>query len=212
MRLAYILTFACPDQIGIVHAVTGFLAQRGGNISEAAQFTDPFTQRFFMRVRFDLPQAQADAVSAQFEPLAQSLQLAWNLWPAAQKMRTILMVSKLGHCLNDLLYRYRSGLIPLDICAVVSNHRDYYQLAAQSDIPFYHIPVTAETKPQAEAQLMALVEKEKAELVVLARYMQVLSDTMCTALSGRAINIHHSFCQASKARALTIRRMTGVSN
>jgi formyltetrahydrofolate deformylase len=198
MNDAYILTFACPDQVGIVHAVTGLLAQRGGNITEAAQYTDASTQRFFMRVRFELPASQAADIRADFEPLATRLQLDWKLWPASQKMRTILMVSKLGHCLNDLLYRYRSGLIPLDICAVVSNHRDYYQLAAQSNIPFYHIPVTAETKPQAEAQLMELVSKERAELVVLARYMQVLSDDLCRKLDGKAINIHHSFLPSFK--------------
>ncbi len=198
MNDAYILTFACPDQVGIVHAVTGLLAQRGGNITEAAQYTDPSTQRFFMRVRFELPSTLAQEVSADFEHIAKRLQLDWKLWPATHKMRTILMVSKLGHCLNDLLYRYRSGLIPLDICAVVSNHRDYYQLAAQSNIPFHYIPVTAQSKPQAEAALMDLVEKEKVELVVLARYMQVLSDDLCRKLDGRAINIHHSFLPSFK--------------
>jgi formyltetrahydrofolate deformylase len=121
------------------------------------------------------------------------LQMRWQLHAAEQPMRTILMVSKLGHCLNDLLFRWRSGLLPLDIRAVVSNHRDFYQLAASYNIPFHHIPVTADTKPQAEAKLLELVAQEEVELVVLARYMQVLSDETCRALEGRAINIHHSF-------------------
>jgi formyltetrahydrofolate deformylase len=202
MNESYILTFTCPDQVGIVHAVTGLLAQHGANVTEAAQYTDTSSLRFFMRVRFDLPasEAQSEAASIQmdFAPLAKRLNLNWRIWPASQKMRTVLMVSKLGHCLNDLLYRYRSGLIPLDVCAVVSNHRDYYQLAAQCNIPFYHIPVTADTKPQAEAQLLELVNNEKAELVVLARYMQVLSDDLCRQLDGKAINIHHSFLPSFK--------------
>ena len=194
----FILTFSCPDGVGIVHAVTGFLAQQGGNITEAAQYSDVSTQRFFMRVRFDVAAEKQPALQAAFAPIAAQWAMDWKLHAAHAKMRTILMVSKLGHCLNDLLYRYRSGLIPLDIRAVVSNHRDYYQLAAQSNIPFYHIPVTAETKPQAEAQLLELVAKEQVELVVLARYMQVLSDNLCRNLEGKAINIHHSFLPSFK--------------
>lgn len=195
---SYILTLSCPDRVGIVHAVTGFLAQHGGNITEAAQYSDVSTQKFFMRVRFDVAFGEGAALEHAFAPIATQLQMDWKLHAANVKMRTILMVSKLGHCLNDLLYRYRSGLIPLDIRAVVSNHRDYYQLAAQSDIPFHHIPVTPETKPKAEAQLLDLVAKEQVELVVLARYMQVLSDNLCRNLDGKAINIHHSFLPSFK--------------
>ena len=184
--------------MGLVHAVTGLLAQRQGNITDAAQFNDQSTGQFFMRVAFTMAQANLADFSARFEDLAQSMQLTWTLHSAEKKMRTILMVSKLGHCLNDLLFRYRSGLIPIDIRAVVSNHRDYYQLAASYEIPFFHVPVTAETKPQAEAQLLDLVAKEQVELVVLARYMQVLSNGLCRQLQGKAINIHHSFLPSFK--------------
>ncbi len=198
MSESYILQLACPDRVGIVHTVTGLLAERGGNITDAAQFNDQSTGQFFMRMQFSLPAANVADFKAQFDTLAQSMQFNWKLHSAEQRMRTILMVSKLGHCLNDLLFRYRSGLIPIDIRAVVSNHRDYYQLAASHEIPFFHIPVTADTKPQAEAQLMDIVAKEDAELVVLARYMQVLSNNLCRSLSGKAINIHHSFLPSFK--------------
>jgi formyltetrahydrofolate deformylase len=195
---SFILQLSCPDRVGIVYAVTGLLAERGGNITDAAQFNDQSTGQFFMRMQFSLPKANVADFKTQFDILAQSMQFNWNLHSAEQRMRTILMVSKLGHCLNDLLFRYRSGLIPIDIRAVVSNHRDYYQLAASYEIPFYHIPVTADTKPQAEAQLLDIVSKEDAELVVLARYMQVLSNNLCHSLTGKAINIHHSFLPSFK--------------
>lgn len=181
-----------------MHAVTGLLSGSGGNITEAAQFNDQGTGQFFMRVQFTLPKANTDQLNAQFTALAASMQWDWQLRYVEQHMRTILMVSKLGHCLNDLLFRYRSGLIPIDIRAVVSNHRDYDQLAASYEIPFFHVPVTAETKPQAEAQLLDLVAKEDVELVVLARYMQVLSNNLCRSLQGKAINIHHSFLPSFK--------------
>ena len=198
MSESFILNLSCPDRVGIVHAVTGLLAQRGGNITDAAQFNDQSTGQFFMRVAFAMPKGSVAGLDAQFHALAQDMQLTWQLQAAEEKMRTILMVSKLGHCLNDLLFRYRSGLIPIDIRAVVSNHRDYYQLAASYEIPFFHLPVTAETKPQAEAQLLDLVAKEDVELVVLARYMQVLSNNLCRSLQGKAINIHHSFLPSFK--------------
>jgi formyltetrahydrofolate deformylase len=196
---AHILTFSCPDRTGIVHAVTGVLFEHGGNISEAAQFNDEATQRFFMRVQFSLPDAQAEAaLRASIDGLAERLQMRWQLHAVKQPMRCVLMVSKLGHCLNDLLFRWKSGLLPLDIRAVVSNHRDFYQLAASYNIAFHHIPVTPETKSQAEARLLDLLAQEEVELVVLARYMQVLSDDLCRALEGRAINIHHSFLPSFK--------------
>jgi formyltetrahydrofolate deformylase len=198
MSESFILNLSCPDRVGIVHAVTGLLAQRGGNITDAAQFNDQSTGQFFMRVAFAMPKGNVADLDAQLHALAKSMQLTWQLHAAEKKMRTILMVSKLGHCLNDLLFRYRSGLIPIDIRAVVSNHRDYYQLAASYEIPFFHVPVTAETKPQAEAQLFDLVAKEEVELVVLARYMQVLSNNLCRSLQGKAINIHHSFLPSFK--------------
>ncbi len=203
MSDTFVLTFSCPDRTGIVHAVTGLLAEHGGNIVEAAQYNDQDTGRFFMRVQFTLPRlpAPADAAAAlrsAIAALGERLQMNWALNAAARAMRSIIMVSKLGHCLNDLLFRWRSGLLPLDIRAVVSNHRDFYQLAASYNIPFHHIPVTADTKAQAEAKLLELVAQEEVDLVVLARYMQVLSDPLCRALEGRAINIHHSFLPSFK--------------
>ena len=196
---AFILTLACPDRPGIVHAVTGFLAERGGNITEAAQFNDQSTGLFFMRMRFDCGAgASLAALRAGFTALAEPMQMRWGLHSAADRVPTVILVSKLGHCLNDLLFRYRSGLLPIDIRAIVSNHRDFYQLAATYDIPFHHIPVSAATKAQAEAKLLEIVAHEQAELVVLARYMQVLSNDLCRALEGRAINIHHSFLPSFK--------------
>ena len=196
---AFILTLSCPDQPGIVHAVTGFLKERGANITDAAQYNDQSTGLFFMRTRFDCPDGTlASLLREQFVPLAGPMQMAWGLHSAKDRVPTIIMVSKLGHCLNDLLFRYRSQLLPLDIRAIVSNHRDYYQLAASYNIPFHHVPVTPGNKPQAEARLLEIVNEEKAELVVLARYMQVLSNDLCRALAGKAINIHHSFLPSFK--------------
>jgi formyltetrahydrofolate deformylase len=199
MSDAFILTLSCPDISGIVHAVTGFLKGQEGNITEAAQYNDQSTGLFFMRTRFDCPEGtQANALRERFAPLAGQMQMDWGLHSAKDRVPTIIMVSKLGHCLNDLLFRYRSHLLPLDIRAIVSNHRDYYQLAASYNIPFHHVPVTPDNKPQAEARLLEIVGEEKAELVVLARYMQVLSNDLCRALAGRAINIHHSFLPSFK--------------
>jgi len=198
MSDSLILTLSGPDRTGIVHAVTGALAERGGNITDAAQFNDQSTGQFFMRVQFTLPAAQAAAMREAIATLATSMQMKWQLHEAQARLRTVLLVSKLGHCLNDLLFRYKSQLLPLDIRAVVSNHRDFYQLAASYDIPFHHLPVTAASKQQAEARLLEIVDQEQAELVVLARYMQVLSNELCQALEGRAINIHHSFLPSFK--------------
>ncbi len=198
MTDSFILTLSCPDRAGIVHAVTGLLAAEGGNISEAAQFNDQATGLFFMRVRFAAPAATAASLSPPLTALAASLAMTWQLHAAQERLPTVILVSRLGHCLNDLLFRYRSQLLPLDIRAIVSNHRDCYPLAASYNIPFHHIPVTAATKPQAEAKLLDVVVQEGAELVVLARYMQVLSNELCRALEGRAINIHHSFLPSFK--------------
>ena len=198
MPESFILNLSCPDRTGIVHAVTGLLAMRCGNITDAAQFNDQSTGQFFMRVQFALDADQGAALRSEFSELATQLAMKWQLRAASERMRTIIMVSKLGHCLNDLLFRYRSGLLPLDIRAIVSNHRDYYQLAASYDIAFHHVPVTPDSKVQAEAKLMDMVKDERIELVVLARYMQVLSNDVCRALEGRAINIHHSFLPSFK--------------
>jgi formyltetrahydrofolate deformylase len=194
----YILTLSCPDRTGIVHAVTGLLAERGGNITDAAQYNDKSTGQFFMRVGFQLDEAQIMGFREGFATLTSQMQMKFHLQRADAKMKAIIMVSKLGHCLNDLLFRYRSGLLQLDIRGVVSNHRDYYQLAASYDIPFHHIPVTADTKASAEAKLLDIVDAENIELVVLARYMQVLSENLCRKLEGKAINIHHSFLPSFK--------------
>jgi formyltetrahydrofolate deformylase len=198
MSQTYILTLACPDRLGLVHAVSGFLMERGGNIEEAAQYNDPDTGLFFMRVQFSCAQLNHDDLHAQVSVFAQPFKMQWSLHATAQPMRTVLLVSKEGHCLNDLLFRWKSGLLPLDIRAIISNHRDFYQLAASYNVPFHHIQVTAATKAQAEARQLEIIEAEGAELVVLARYMQILSDDLCRKLSGRAINIHHSFLPSFK--------------
>jgi len=195
---AYILNLSCPDRQGIVHAVSGFLLARHGNIEEAAQYNDHDTGLFFMRVQFACDAVQQDDLRAQLATLAEEFGMKWTLHDTTQPMRTVLMVSKEGHCLNDLLFRWKSGLLPLDIRAIVSNHREFYQLAASYNVPFHHIPVTAATKAQAEAKQYEVIESEGAELVVLARYMQILSDDLCKKLAGRAINIHHSFLPSFK--------------
>ncbi|TFZ02041.1 formyltetrahydrofolate deformylase [Ramlibacter humi] len=198
MQHAYILTLSCPDRTGIVHAVSGFLLERGGNIEEAAQYNDPDTGLFFMRVQFGCDQLTHEDLKLQLKLFADTFSMDWQLQAAREPMRTVICVSKEGHCLNDLLFRWKSGLLRLDIAAIVSNHRDFYQLAASYNVPFHHVPVTAATKAQAEARLYEVVEAERAELVVLARYMQILSDDLCRKLAGRAINIHHSFLPSFK--------------
>ena len=198
MSAAYILTLSCPDRPGIVHAVSGFLLERGGNIEEAAQYNDHDTGLFFMRVRFACGQLTQDDLSAQLRQFAEGFQMQWQLHACDERMKTVIFVSREGHCLNDLLFRWKSGLLPLDIRAIISNHRDFYQLAASYNVPFHHIPMTAATKAQAEARQMEVIEAEGAKLVVLARYMQILSDDLCRKLSGRAINIHHSFLPSFK--------------
>jgi formyltetrahydrofolate deformylase len=198
MSNTYILTLSCPDRTGIVHAVSGFLLERGGNIEEAAQFNDAGTGLFFMRVQFSCTQLGAAELRAQIGELAAQFGMRWRLHERAQPMRTVIFVSREGHCLNDLLFRWKSGLLPLDIKAIISNHRDFYQLAASYNVPFHHIAVNKDNKAQAEARQLEIIEAEGAELVVLARYMQILSDSLCQQLAGRAINIHHSFLPSFK--------------
>jgi formyltetrahydrofolate deformylase len=195
---AYILNLSCPDRHGIVHAVSGFLLERQGNIEEAAQYNDHDTGLFFMRVQFACDSLSQDELRLELATLAETFGMRWTLHDTTQAMRTVIMVSKEGHCLNDLLFRWKSGLLPLDIRAIVSNHREFYQLAASYNVPFHHIPVSASTKTQAEAKQYDIIQSEGAELVVLARYMQILSDDLCQKLSGRAINIHHSFLPSFK--------------
>ncbi|BCK69167.1 formyltetrahydrofolate deformylase [Streptomyces libani subsp. rufus] len=195
----YVLTLSCPDKQGIVHAVSSYLFITGCNIEDSQQFGDHDTGLFFMRVHFSADSSvSVDKLRASFAAVGDSFGMDWQIHRADEKMRVVLMVSKFGHCLNDLLFRSRIGALPVEIAAVVSNHTDFAELVASYDIPFHHIPVTRDTKAQAEAQLLELVAAENVELVVLARYMQVLSDDLCKALSGRIINIHHSFLPSFK--------------
>jgi len=198
MTHAYILTLSCPDRMGIVHAVSGFLLERSGNIEEAAQYNDPATGLFFMRVQFACDQLTHDELKTQLGAFAAAFDMNWKLHSTQDAMRTVIMVSRDGHCLNDILFRWKSGLLPIDVRAIISNHRDFYQLAASYNVPFHHITVRADSKTQAEAKQLEIIESESAELVVLARYMQVLSNDLCKKLSGRAINIHHSMLPSFK--------------
>ncbi|MDR7151812.1 formyltetrahydrofolate deformylase [Hydrogenophaga palleronii] len=198
MTHTYVLTLSCPDRPGIVHAVSGFLLEHGGNIEEAAQYNDHDTGLFFMRVQFACAQLTQDDLRLRLKLFAEGFAMRWSLHPLAEPVRTVIFVSKEGHCLNDLMFRWKSGLLPLDIRAIISNHRDFYQLAAGYNVPFHHIPVNAATKPQAEARQLEIIQGEGAELVVLARYMQVLSNDLCRELAGKAINIHHSFLPSFK--------------
>jgi formyltetrahydrofolate deformylase len=184
--------------MGIVHAVSGFLLQNGGNIEEAAQYNDPGTGLFFMRVQFACETFSHDELRIQLASFTEPFGMNWKLHATTQTMRTVILVSKEGHCLNDLLFRCKSGLLPIDVRAIVSNHREFYQLAASYNIPFHHLPVTTATKAQVEARQLEIIESENAELVVLARYMQILSNDLCRKLAGRAINIHHSFLPSFK--------------
>ncbi|SFU80903.1 formyltetrahydrofolate deformylase [Pseudoduganella namucuonensis] len=200
----YILTLSCLDQRGIVHRVSGFLAEHGCNIIDSAQFGDAESRLFFMRVHFSLdePGVTDERLRAEFALLADTMQLDWELRDAHAKPRVLLMVSKIGHCLNDLLFRYKSGLLPMEIPAIVSNHMDFYQLAASYNIPFHHLPLAAgapeEAKLAQESRIIELVQTHDIDLVVLARYMQILSPRLCAALKGKAINIHHSFLPSFK--------------
>jgi formyltetrahydrofolate deformylase len=196
----YVLTIACPDRPGIVYAVSSFLVQHFGNIVDSQQFDDRIEQRFFMRVHFEVlkPTMTLDDLKAGFDAIATSYAMDWHIFPAGAPYRTLVMVSRHGHCLNDLLFRQSTGALNIEVPAIVSNHRDFERLAATYDIPFHHVPVTPETKADAEKQLLALVDDLDIDLVVLARYMQVLSESVCEVLEGRAINIHHSFLPGFK--------------
>jgi formyltetrahydrofolate deformylase len=195
----YILTLSCPDKQGIVHAVSSYLFMTGCNIEDSQQFGDRDTGLFFMRVYFraEAP-VRVEDLRASFAAVGDSFRMDWQIHQANQKMRVVLMVSRFGHCLNDLLFRCRIGALPVEVAAVVSNHPDFAELVASYGVPFRHIAVTPDTRSEAEAELLELVRRERVELVVLARYMQVLSDDLCKQLSGRIINIHHSFLPSFK--------------
>lgn len=195
----YVLTLSCPDKQGIVHAVSSYLFITGCNIEDSQQFGDRDTGLFFMRVHFAAEQpVSLEKLRASFAAVGDAFDMDWQLHRADDRMRIVLMVSKFGHCLNDLLFRSRTGALPVEIAAVVSNHPDFAELVSSYGIPFHHIPVTKDNKAAAEAELLDLVRRENVELVVLARYMQVISDDLCKALNGRIINIHHSFLPSFK--------------
>ena len=199
MSQPLILALSCADRPGIVARVTGYLAQCGCNIVEAQQFDDLLENKFFMRVAFDPGTTDREEIREGFGPIALEYGMAWTMQRRDRARRVLLMVSKFDHCLADLLYRQRIGEINMDIVGVVSNHpREAVTTHLLDGIPFHHLPITKETKPAQEAKLRALVEETRAELVVLARYMQVLSDDMTRYLSGRCINIHHSFLPGFK--------------
>jgi formyltetrahydrofolate deformylase len=197
---SYILTLSCPDATGIVAAVSGFLAGQGCNILDSAQFGDALSGRFFLRMHLEAGAGAPGKPDLErgFGEVAARFGMDWALRDAARRARVLIMASKEGHCLNDLLYRYRTGTLPIEIPAIVSNHRDFYQLAAWHNVPFHYLPVTAQTKAQQEARLLEIVEEERIDLVVLARYMQILSKGLCERLQGRCINIHHSFLPSFK--------------
>ncbi|UUU33097.1 formyltetrahydrofolate deformylase [Streptomyces sp. CA-210063] len=195
----YVLTLACPDKQGIVHAVSSYLFMTGCNIEDSQQFGDHDTGLFFMRVHFSAEApVSVEKLRASFAAIGDSFQMDWQINRADEKMRIVLMVSRFGHCLNDLLFRASTGALPVEIAAVVSNHTDFAELVGSYDVPFHHIPVTKDNKAEAEARLLAIVREENVELVVLARYMQVLSDDLCKQLNGQIINIHHSFLPSFK--------------
>ena len=200
----FVLTLSCEDTIGIVHAVSGFLVKHEANIIDSAQFGDPDTRRFFMRVAFKCPSTaggtgmSAEELGVAFWPIGQRHGMAFEIRDLSVKRRVAIMVSRYGHCLNDLLYRYGSGDLPIEIPAIISNHQDFAKLAASYNIPYHHIPVSPATQDAAEARLLEIFTNERIDLLVLARYMRILSDATCRTLSGRAINIHHSFLPSFK--------------
>ena len=195
----FVLVLSCPDRPGIVHAASGFLLGHGGNILESQHFRDPLSGRYFMRIVFETPGTKdVDALRADFAAVAEEFDMEFELWEARAPYRTLILVSKHLHCLNDLLFRTSTGSLQIEVPAVVSNHPDAEPLVSSHGIPFHHIPVRQDSKPEAEAELLRLVQELDIELVVLARYMQVLSDSLCRELSGKAINIHHSFLPSFK--------------
>jgi formyltetrahydrofolate deformylase len=199
MTAPLILTLSCKDRPGIVSGVTGKLFESGANILEAQQFDDALSGNFFMRVVLDPGAQGVVALREAFRPVAEEFAMDWRLRDSGLRRRVILMVSRFDHCLGDLLYRARIGELAMDVVAIIGNHpREALSVPLWSDIPYYHLPVTAATKPAQEAEIKRIVEETGAELVVLARYMQILSDDMTHYLSGRCINIHHSFLPSFK--------------
>jgi len=195
----FCLTVACSTTRGIVAAVSTYLASKGCNITDSSQFDDSLTGQFFMRVSFNSEdEVGHDELTAGMADVAAEFGMDYSFHDPSKKMKVVVMVSRFGHCLNDILYRVRIGALPIEIVAVISNHMDYQKVVVNADIPYHTIPVTKENKPQAEAAIMKVVEDTEADLIVLARYMQILSDDMCQKMSGRIINIHHSFLPSFK--------------
>lgn len=192
-----VLTLSCPDQPGIVHAVSGVIGSVEGNIIQSQQFGDPDSGLFFMRVEIDSPVGRTPVEEAMAD-IAKRFEATWNIDDLGRPLRTIIMVSREGHCLTDLLYRQRSQGLPIEVVAVVGNHPDLAPVAQFYGVPFLNIPVTKDTKARAEAELLDLVRSENVELIVLARYMQILSEKVCEEMAGRIINIHHSFLPSFK--------------
>jgi formyltetrahydrofolate deformylase len=197
---SFVVTLSCLNQPGIVARVSTLLFSHGGNIVEAHQFDDTLTGKFFMRMVFSLADADAyPALQAEFADVAAGYAMTWTLRPAAQRRKVLLLVSKFHHCLADLLYRWRLGELPMDVVGIVSNHPlTTYEGLDFGDVPFHYLPITKDTKPQQEAQIKAIVNETGTDLIVLARYMQILSDDLSAFLSGRCINIHHSFLPGFK--------------
>lgn len=196
---SFALRVQCKSRRGIVSAISTFLAEQGCNITDSAQFDDAETGSFFMRVSFQSEEGRGlDDLSGAFAHVRESFGMDAEFFDEATKRKVVIMVSRFGHCLNDLLYRWRIGALPIDIVGVISNHMDYQKVVVNHDIPFHCIKVTKENKPEAEARIMQVVEDTGAELIVLARYMQILSNAMCEKMSGRIINIHHSFLPSFK--------------
>lgn len=199
MRRDHILTLSCPDTTGIVYRVTGLLYESGCNILDAQQFGDDESGRFFLRVHFDVPGAtEIDVLHEGFASLAEIFNMDWQLHDASRKARLMVLVSKQGHCLNDLLFRVHSRQLPVEIACIASNHSDFAPLAQSYGVAFHHLPVSAGNRSEQERHIVDLVEREQIDLVVLARYMQILSDDLSARLSGRCINIHHSFLPGFK--------------
>ena len=196
----YVLTLSCPDKPGIVYAVASFLVQHSANILASQQYGESPDGRFFMRVHFSVPPhgVQPAGLERGFSWVAEAFGMSWQLHDAAERARTLIMVSRLGHCLNDLLFRWKTGSLPVDMVGVVSNHDDFAELAASYRLPFHHIPVTPQTRAAAGAQLLDVIDEARADLIVLARYMQILSGEVCKRAEGRMINIHHSFLPSFK--------------
>jgi formyltetrahydrofolate deformylase len=195
----FILLINCDDRPGIVAAVAQCIAGHGGNILESAQYGDSDTNRFFMRVAFAPPSGLSiNAFRAAFAMVADDIGCDWQVHDAARKARVAILVSQGGHCLNDLLYRTSTGRMPMEITSVISNHQTWQRRVEHEGLDFHHLPVTSENKPVQEAKLMALLEEQRVDLVILARYMQVLSADLCARMSGRIINIHHSFLPGFK--------------